>query len=158
MCLYHFLLFVSEIWANIDIYKSPKLSFNNVATAVSSILRARILKLHFLPLYFITYFFLNQMCLYFFSSIWAWNTNSFRHTCTQTWKLSAQNHQSWLLSSQTMTETAKTAIFFWSKWLLGWNIRRRDAGWKFEMRCGHGDQNSEKHLKIWKLVKQQKCT
>ena len=25
------------------------------------------------------------------------------------------------------------------------------------MRGGHGDQNSEKHLKIYRVVKQQKC-
>ena len=35
--------------------------------------------------------------------------------------------------------------FFGSKLLLGWNNRRRDAGWKFEMRGGHDDQNSEKN-------------
>ena len=40
---------------------------------------------------------------------------------------------------------------FWSKWLPGWNNWSRDTGWKFEMGGGHGDQISEKHLKIYKF-------
>ena len=62
-----------------------------------------------------------------------------------------------LVMAQTIPQNAQSAIFFWSKWLLGWNNWRRDAGWKFEMRGGRGDQNSEKHLKIYKVVKLQKC-
>ena len=37
MSLYHFLLYVCEIWAHIDIFKRPNLSFKIAAPAVSSI-------------------------------------------------------------------------------------------------------------------------
>ena len=37
------------------------------------------------------------------------------------------------------------------------NNLRRDEGGKFEMLSGNGDQNSEKHLKISKVVKQETC-
>ena len=75
-----FLLYVHEIWAHIDIYKCPNLSFKIVAPAVSSILRVKILKLNFLPLYLIKLIVLiKQWCYVFFSSICAWNISSFGH-------------------------------------------------------------------------------
>ena len=58
MCLYLFLLYVREIWAHINIFKCPNVSFNIVAPAVSSILRARILTLDFLQFYLIKLIFL----------------------------------------------------------------------------------------------------
>ena len=63
MCLYCFVLYVREIWAHIDIFQCQNVSFNIVAAAVSSILRAGILTLDFI-----------QFCFYFplyVHEIWA---------------------------------------------------------------------------------------
>ena len=153
MCLYLFLLYVREIWAHIDIFESTNQSFKIVAPAVSSILRAKILKLNSLPVYLIKLIFCPKLIV-FFSSICAWNVSSFGHILVPNMKVKCP--KSPILAAFVPNHTsAQSAFKKKSKWLLGWNNQRRDAGWKFEMWGGHSDQNSEKHLKIYEFVKNQ---
>ena len=126
MCLYCFLLYVREIWAHIDISKCPNISLKIVAPAVSSILRARILKLNFLPLYLIKLIFFKPEVLVFFSLylcvkyrlIWTYFS-------TQTWNLSAKNHQSWLPKAQ----------FFFIKMIAGFKKIKEETRVE-NLRCG----------------------
>ena len=102
MCLFCFLLYVCEIWAHIDIFKCPNLSFKIVAPAVISILRAGILKFNFVPLYLIKLILKLKVLVYFFLYLCMKYKLIWTYFSAQTWNLCAKNYQFWLLWSQTI--------------------------------------------------------
>ena len=141
--------FIKEI--NFIEYNWRKSRLKILGLQIKLIVGAKILKHNFLPIFLIKlifFFYKTYVFPFFLLYLCVKNKLIWKYLSAQTWIL---------IGCFCLKQYLKMpkANFFWSKWLRGWNNRRRDVCGKFEMRGGHDDQNCEKHLKIYKVVTQQ---